>query len=89
MVIIKTEQKYRKELKEAYDRGYKDGLDKHELSPKTAFETIKTLARAGAKKKHPDMEQLNKMIDLVDHNYYLKEKVEEDSEEESKDEEKE
>ena len=76
MLVIKTEKKYRAELKESYDRGYKDGIDNHDLNPKEALETLMIFARVGAGKKEVKPEQLDKLFKLIEHNYVLKEKSE-------------
>ena len=74
MVVIKLESNYRKDLKAEYDRGYQDGLDNHDLKPNEALSTLKMLARVGANRKEVNPEQLNKLFNLVDHNYTLREK---------------
>ena len=75
MIIIKTEKKYREELKEEYKRGYDDGISNHDLLPETALDTIETCARAFANQsKKIDIKQLNKAVDIVRKNYKLKPK---------------
>lgn len=74
MVVIRTKKQYDEDLKQAYNAGYDDGLDNHEITAPKALELLQTYARAyGNRSRKVSNEQIDKMIKLVSRGYKLKE----------------